>query len=77
MPRDYENYSMAYALQNIGDYFWRLYNEDLLVYMKDRRRIDVVERIHQEWDSATGCLASGTDIRIRWAIEILTANDSF
>ena len=74
MPRDYENYNVAYALQNIGDYFWRLYNEDLLVYAKECRR-EIVERIHQEWNSATGCLASGTDIRIRWAIEIYNHGD--
>lgn len=36
MPRDFENYSISYALWNIGDYFWRLYREDLKCFAENR-----------------------------------------
>lgn len=75
MPRDFENYSIAYALWNIGDYFWRLYREDLRFFAENRNRTDITDRIHAEWDSPPDRTASGTDIRIRWALEIYNHGD--
>lgn len=75
MPKDFENYSISYALWNIGDYYWRLYHEDLRSFADDRNRTDIVEQIHAEWDAASGCKPSGTDIRIRWALEIYDHGD--
>ena len=75
MPRDYENYSISYALWNIGDYFWRLYREDLRFFAENRTRTDIVQRIHIEWDSTSGCAPSGTDIRIGWALAIYDHGD--
>lgn len=75
MPKDFENYNISYALWNIGDYFWRLYREDLKAFAENRNRADIIERIHKEWDTASGCKASGTDIRIKWALEIYDHGD--
>ena len=75
MPRDFENYSISYALWNIGDYFWRLYCEDLKFFAENRDRRDIVERIHAEWNSAAKCKPSGTDIRIEWALAIYDHGD--
>ncbi len=69
------NYSLTYALENIGDYFWRIYRDDLLAYAKDPSRKDIIERIHQEWNGQTGCKKSGTDIRIEWAVQIYNHGD--
>ena len=75
MPYDFENYKVSYALWNIGDYFWRLYREDLRVFAENRNRTDIVRRIHQEWDAPPERTASGTDLRIRWALEIYNHGD--
>ena len=56
MPRDFENYSISYALENIGDYFWRLYRKDLKFFAENRNRTDIVERIHAEWNAAAKSL---------------------
>ena len=51
MPKYVEkDYSVSKALENIGDYFWRLYNVDLLTFAKDRTRTDIPEKIHEVWD---------------------------
>lgn len=75
MPRDYENYSISYALENIGDYFWRLYREDLRTFAENRSRVDIPARIHAEWNLPPHRTAPGTDIRIRWALEIYDHGD--
>ena len=75
MPRDFENYSISYALWNIGDYFWRLYREDLRFFAENRSRTDIVERIHAEWNPTSGCTSSGTNIRIEWALAIYDHGD--
>ena len=75
MPNDFEHYSLPYALWNIGDYFWRLYREDLRLFAEDRTRMDIVKRIHAEWDTASGCKPSGTEIRIGWALAIYDHGD--
>ena len=38
------DYSLSYALQNIGDYFWRLYRDDLKAYAVNRVRKDIPQR---------------------------------
>ena len=75
MPRDFENYSISYALENIGDYFWRPYREDLRIFAANRNRTDIVERIHAEWNPASGCKPNGTNIRIEWALAIYDHGD--
>lgn len=75
MPYEPEKYSIPYALWNIGDYFWRLYRDDLKILAQDRTRIDIVARIHKEWDEAFNLKPSGTDIRIRWALLIYEHGD--
>lgn len=75
MPRDFENYSISYALENIGDYFWRLYREDLKFFAENRNRTDIVERIHAEWNAAAKCKPNGTNIRIEWALAIYDHGD--
>lgn len=77
MPKYVEkDYSVFKALENIGDYFWRLYNVDLLTFAKDRTRTDIPEKIHEEWDD--GALKRspfGTDIRIEWALALYDHGD--
>ena len=77
MPKYCEkDYSLTYALENIGDYFWRLYRDDLREFAQNRTRTDIPERIHEEWDD--GALKHspfGTDIRIEWAIAIFEHGD--
>ena len=77
MPKYVEkDYSVSKALENIGDYFWRLYNVDLLTFAKDRTRTDIPEKIHEEWDD--GALKRspfGTDIRIEWALALYDHGD--
>ena len=75
MPRDFENYSISYAVENIGDYFWRLYREDLKFFAENRNRTDIVERIHAEWNAAAKCKPNGTNIRIEWALAIYDHGD--
>ena len=75
MPNDFEHYSLPYALWIIGDYFWRLYQEDLRLFAEDRNRKDIVQRIHTEWDAASGCKPYGTEIRIGWALAIYDHGD--
>ena len=69
------DYSLSYALQNIGDYFWRLYRDDLKAYAANRARKDIPQRIHDEWDHAAQCTPFGTDIRIEWALAIYDHGD--
>ena len=33
-----KNYSLSYALENIGDYFWRMYKDDLYEHSLFMRR---------------------------------------
>lgn len=76
MPKYKESdYSLSYALQNIGDYFWRLYRDDLKAYATNRARKDIPQRIHDEWDRAAQCSPFGTDIRIEWALAIYDHGD--
>ena len=76
MPRYNEkNYSLPYALENIGDYFWRMYKDDLFEYAKDRTRKDIFDRIHQDWNTTMQCSPYGTNIRIEWAIAIYEHGD--
>jgi len=69
------DYSISFALQNIGDYFWRLYRDDLKAYAADRSRNDITQRIHEEWDYSARCKPFGTDIRIEWALAIFDHGD--
>lgn len=69
------DYSIQKALENIGDYFWRLFRDDLYIYASDRTRRDVFERIHSEWDNPPMLNPVGTDIRIEWAIAIYDHGD--
>ncbi len=69
------NYSLPYALENIGDYFWRIYQDDLLEYAKDQSRKDIFERIHQSWDAPMQMSPNGTNIRIEWAVAIYNHGD--
>jgi len=69
------NYSVSNALQNIGDYFWRLYREDLKAFAEDRTRQDIPRRIHEEWNPSAGCTPNGTNIRIEWALAIYDHGD--
>ena len=76
MPRyNGKNYSLEYALENIGDYFWRIFREDLFEYAKDQSRQDIVENIHHDWDMPTKCTPVGTDWRIEWAVAIYNHGD--
>lgn len=70
-----ENYSLSCALQNIGDYFWRLYRDDLKIYAENRHRHDIPEKIHAEWDPVKNFSPAGTDIRIEWAVAIYDHGD--
>lgn len=76
MPRyNGRNYSLSYALENIGDYFWRMYQDDLLEYAKDQSREDIFERIHENWDIPMQMSPKGTNIRIEWAVAIYEHGD--
>ena len=76
MPRYNEkNYSLSYALENIGDYFWRMYKDDLFEYAKDQSRKDIFDRIHQTWDGPMQMSPNGTNIRIEWAVAIYKHGD--
>lgn len=76
MPRYNEkDYSISNALKNIGDYFWRLYKDDLKAYAEDRTRNDIITRIHEEWDNPPLLKPFGTDIRIEWALAIYDHGD--
>ena len=76
MPRYSEkNYSLHTALMNIGDYFWRLYRDDLKAFALNRSRIDIPQRIHAEWDHTMQLSPVGTDIRIEWALAIYDHGD--
>ena len=76
MPRYKEkDYSLLTALKNIGDFFWRNYQDDLRIYAENRNRIDIPQRIHEEWDSAMNFSPYGTDIRIEWALAIYDHGD--
>lgn len=70
-----KNYSLSYALENIGDYFFRMYRDDLLEYAKDQSRKDIFERIHRNWDGPMQMSSNGTDIRIEWAVAIYQHGD--
>ena len=70
-----EKYSLRYALENIGDYFWRLYRTDLGILAKNRERSDISDAIHREWYTATKCSPNGTQIRIDWAMAIYDHGD--
>ena len=50
-----EDYSLPYALQNIGYSFWKNYQNDLLTLAKNRQRTDIIEKIHSEWNATTNC----------------------
>lgn len=76
MPRyEEEKYSLCYALANIGDYFWRRYQNDLKIYAENRERKDIPQRIHAEWDHEMKLSPNGTDIRIEWALAIYDHGD--
>ena len=70
-----KNYSLSYALENIGELFWKIYKNDLFEYAKDRSKKDILEHIHQEWESTTHNSPTGTDIRIEWAVAIYDHGD--
>lgn len=70
-----KNYSLSYALENIGDNFWRMYQDDLFEYAKDQSRKDIFERIHQNWDCPMQMSPNGTNIRIEWAVAIYEHGD--
>lgn len=70
-----ENYSLPSALKNIGITFWRLYRDDLKVFAEDRSRLDILQKIHNEWDEPNNCTASGTQIRFDWAMAIYDHGD--
>lgn len=70
-----KNYSLPYALENIGEYFWRIYQDDLFEYAKDQSRKDIFESIHQTWDAQMNMSSKGTDIRIEWAVAIYNHGD--
>ena len=68
------SYSPSSAFKNMGSGFWAKYRDDLLIYAKDRSRVDVPEKIHSEWD---GFLhrPNGTNIRIEWAMALYDHGD--
>lgn len=68
------SYSPSNAFKNMGSGFWAKYRDDLLIYAKDRTRVDIPEKIHSEWD---GFLhrRGGIDIRIDWAIALYDHGD--
>ena len=70
-----ENYSLPLAIKNIGITFWRLYRNDLKVFAEDRTRLDILQKIHNEWDGPNNCTASGTQIRFDWAMAIYDHGD--
>lgn len=70
-----ENYSLALALKNIGVSFWRFYRDDLKIFAEDRNRLDIIEKIHREWNCPNNCTAAGTQIRIEWAMAIYDHGD--
>lgn len=72
---DPNKYSLDYALWNIGDYFWRLYRDELKIFAEHRNRMDIIDRIHNEWNPAANCTPYGTDIRIDWALAIYDHGD--
>ena len=74
-PYKKNDYSISNALENIGEYFWKLYREDLKEYAQDRTRTDIVKRIHNEWNNPPHLTARGTDIRIDWALAIYDHGD--
>ncbi|MDO5302648.1 MAG: hypothetical protein Q4E84_01950 [Clostridia bacterium] len=69
------NYSLSYALQNIGDTFWRTYQDDLLEYAKDQSRKDIIEHIRHDWTERWHMSPNGTQIRIDWAVAIYNHGD--
>lgn len=76
MPKYNEkDYSLLTALENIGDYFWRNYQDDLRLYAENRNRTDIPQRIHEEWDTTMNMSPYGTDIRIEWALAIYDHGD--
>lgn len=76
MPRyNGKNYSLEYALENIGEYFWKVYQKELFEYAKDPSRKDIVDGIHQTWDAEMNKSSVGTDIRIEWAVQIYNHGD--
>lgn len=70
-----KNYSLPLAIKNIGITFWRLYRNDLKVFAEDRTRLDILQKIHNEWDGPNNCTASGTQIRFDWAMAIYDHGD--
>ena len=70
-----ENYSLPVAIKNIGITFWRLYRNNLKVFAEDRTRLDILQKIHNEWDGPNNCTASGTQIRFDWAMAIYDHGD--
>lgn len=76
MPRyKEEEYSLENALQNINIKFLQLYQEELKTYAQHPERLDIVEKIHSEWDKKYGLTPSGTDIRIEWSTAIYAHGD--
>ena len=67
-------YSVEAALENIGEFFWECYKEDLKTYAANPTRTDIVEKIHKEWDQ-NGLSPYGTTIRIEWAVAIYQHGD--
>ena len=72
---DPKNYSLENALSNIGASFWARFCNDLKAYAANRTRVDIVQKIHDEWESSSGLSSSGTNIRIEWACAIYDHND--
>lgn len=76
MPRYKEkDYSLENALQNININFLLLFQEELKTYAQHPECIDIVEKIHREWDEKYGLKSNGTDIRIEWAVAIYNHGD--
>ena len=70
-----EDYSLEYALLNININFFKYYQDDLKTYAQNPNRTDIVDRIHDEWDSKYNMSPYGTDIRIEWAVAIYEHGD--
>ena len=69
------DYSLDTALWNINISFLHQFQEELKTYAQFPERIDLVEKIHNEWDRKMGLSAFGTTIRIEWAVAIYEHGD--
>ena len=76
MPKYSEkDYSIDTALKNIGASFFRMFQNELRVYAENPKHIDIIQKIHSNWDDKYNCSPFGTDIRIEWAVAIYNHGD--